>query len=172
MSTEPSLRGPSRRTFLSVAIAAAGASAAAPLVSATNASAAGPSGDFPAAPPPTAQPPDAALVALLQEIDPKRIEATVRALVSFGTRHTLSSQTDPQRGIGAAAQWLFEQYQQVAATSGGHMTVEKQSYVQQPASRIPVPTTITNIVATLQGSADPGRTYVVSGHYDSRSPTS
>ena len=168
MSSEPSLRGPSRRTFLSVAIAAAGASAAAPLVSATNASAAGPSGDFPAAPPPTAQPPDAALVALLQEIDPKRIEATVRALVSFGTRHTLSSQTDPQRGIGAAAQWLFEQYQQVAATSGGHMTVEKQSYVQQPASRIPVPTTITNIVATLQGSADPNRTYVVSGHYDSR----
>ena len=40
------------------------------------------------------------------------------------------------------------QHQQVAATSGGRMTVEKQSYIQQPASRIPVATTITNVVAT------------------------
>ena len=59
---------------------------------------------------------------------------TVRGLVAFGTRHTLSSQTDPQRGIGAARDWLFERSQAVAATSGGRMTVEKQSFVQQPSS--------------------------------------
>jgi hypothetical protein len=50
------------------------------------------------------------------------------------------------------------------------MSVELQSYVQQPASRIPVPTRITNVVATLRGtdpkSAD--RVYVVGAHYDSR----
>ena len=49
------------------------------------------------------------------------------------------------------------------------MTVEKQSYQQGKADRIPVSTVITNVVATLKGSQteSQGRTYVVSGHYDS-----
>jgi hypothetical protein len=107
--------------------------------------------------------------AMLREINPRNIERTINKLVSFGTRNTLSSQTDPTRGIGAARDWLFDEFKKVAATSGGRMTVELQSYVQDVASRIPVPTPITNVVATLRGtvadSAD--RTYVVSGHYDS-----
>ena len=48
------------------------------------------------------------------------------------------------------------------------MTVELQSYVQQPASRIPTATRITNVVATLRGQSTPNRAYVVTGHYDSR----
>jgi Zn-dependent M28 family amino/carboxypeptidase len=55
-----------------------------------------------------------------------------------------------------------------AAASGGRMTVVVQSFIQPPAPRIPVPTRISNIVATLRGSVDPSRTYVVTGHYDSR----
>jgi len=58
--------------------------------------------------------------------------------------------------------------QRYAERSDGRMTVELQSYVQEPASRIPVPTRITNVVATLRGSKYPDRVYVVSGHYDSR----
>ena len=159
---------PSRRTFLSAAVAATGVAAAGTVVGAAPAAAAGAAGDFPAGPPPTAQAPDAELRAILAAVDPARIEATVRRLVAFGTRHTLSSQTDPERGIGAARDWLFDQYQQIAATTNGRMTVEKQSYVQQPGVRIPTPTTITNVVATLHGDSDPARAYVVSGHYDSR----
>jgi hypothetical protein len=55
------------------------------------------------------------------------------------------------------------------------MTVEKQSFEQPKAARVPEPTMLTNVVATLRGtqpqSAD--RIYVVSGHYDSmcNSPT-
>ena len=170
MTTPVNGQSPNRRTFLSAAIAASGAAVAAPLVGASPAAADDrPSrGDFPHGPPATAQRVDRELAALLEQVDPKRIEATINALVSFGTRHTLSSQTDPKRGIGAARDWLFDQYQQVAATSGGRMTVEKQSYVQQPAPRIPTATTITNVIATLRGTTDPTRTYVVSGHYDSR----
>ena len=37
--------------------------------------------------------------------DAARLKATVEKLVSFGTRHTLSSATDPKRGIGAARAW-------------------------------------------------------------------
>jgi Zn-dependent M28 family amino/carboxypeptidase len=105
---------------------------------------------------------------LLREIDPRRIEASILALVGFGTRHTLSSQTDPGRGIGAARDWIFAQLESYAALSGGRMTVEKQSFVQPVSDRVPVPTVITNVIATLRGDSAPDRVYLVSGHYDSR----
>jgi hypothetical protein len=114
------------------------------------------------------QRPDRELRAILAEIDEDRIEATVRKLVSFGTRHTLSTQTDPHRGIGAARDWIAAELGRYAARSGGRMTVTVPSYIQQPASRIPTPTRISNVVATLRGSTDPNRVYVVTGHYDSR----
>ena len=114
------------------------------------------------------QSPDKQLRALLREIDPNRIGAIVTRLAAFGTRHTLSAQDDPARGIGAARDWIFEQLTAYAAASDGRMTVELQSFVQPVSPRIPVPTRITNIVATLRGDTDPGRVYVVTGHYDSR----
>ncbi|MEV5508397.1 M28 family metallopeptidase [Streptomyces orinoci] len=166
-------RGTARRTLLraaTVGTAALGLSSEAALSSA----AAGPARSGPARPEgpachrPTEQPPSHELRALLREIDPRRIEATVRKLVSFGTRHTLSAQNDPVRGIGAARDWLLAELRRCARASGGRMTVELQSYIQQPASRIPVATRITNVVATLRGSVTPDRIYVVSGHYDSR----
>jgi Zn-dependent M28 family amino/carboxypeptidase len=115
------------------------------------------------------QRPDRELRSILRAIDPDRIEASVRKLVSFGTRHTLSSQDDPHRGIGAARDWIFATMSSYAAASGGRMTVEKQSFVQ-PADgdRVPTPTRITNVIATLRGSEQPNRVYLISGHYDSR----
>jgi len=72
------------------------------------------------------------------------------------------------RGIGAATSWVFGQMQDIAATSSGRMTVQKQTFVQPVSNRIPVPTTITNVIATLKGTASPERFYVVTGHLDSR----
>jgi len=107
---------------------------------------------------------------MLADVSAGSLERYDRALVGFGTRHTLSAQDDPNRGIGAARDWIKSQFDEISATSDGRMTVELQSYVQPVAPRIPVPTTITNVVATLHGtdpkSAD--RVYVVGGHYDSR----
>jgi hypothetical protein len=114
------------------------------------------------------QAPDLGLRALLRDIDPDRIKATVLKLVSFGTRHTASSQTDPNRGIGAATDWVFGQMQSFAAASGGRMTVQRQTFTQPVSSNIPVPTTITNVIATLKGTASPERFYVITGHLDSR----
>lgn len=114
------------------------------------------------------QRPDSELRAILAEVDQERIEAIVRKLVSFGTRHTLSAQDDPERGIGAARDWIAAEMRRYAEASGGRMTVSVPSYVQEPASRIPEPTRISNVVATLRGDTDPNRVYVVSGHYDSR----
>ena len=116
-----------------------------------------------------AQRPDRNLRRILREIDRSRLESTVQKLVSFGTRHTLSSQTDPARGIGAATKWVYETLTSYAAASGGRMTVALQTFVQ-PATppRIPAETSMTNVVATLRGSSSPDRLYVVSGHIDSR----
>jgi hypothetical protein len=72
------------------------------------------------------------------------------------------------RGIGAATNWVFEQMQTFAAASDGRMTVQKQTFVQPVSSNIPVPTTITNVIATLKGTASPERFYVITGHLDSR----
>ena len=120
------------------------------------------------APAATRQDPDSGLRALLREIDPDRIKATILRLVQFGTRHTASSQTDPVRGIGAATAWVTGQMQAIAATSSGRMTVQQQTFVQPVSPRIPVPTTITNVIATLTGTASPERFYVITGHLDSR----
>ena len=106
---------------------------------------------------------------IVREIDARNVEATIRRLVSFGTRNTLSEQNDPKRGIGAARDWLYAEFLKAAEASNGRMTVEKQSYEQQKAQRVPQPTIITNVVATLKGSQPEAtdRIYVVSGHYDS-----
>lgn len=142
-----------RRTFLSASAAAA----AGPLLGPTAGTATL-----------RKQDPDSALKVLLREIDPHRIGATVTRLAAFGTRHTLSAQDDPERGIGAARDWIHQRLLEHAAPSDGRMTVELQSYTQEPTPRIPQPTTITNVVATLRGTDDPGRVYVVTAHYDSR----
>jgi hypothetical protein len=114
---------------------------------------------------------------MLKAVDAKRVRHTIETLVSFGTRSTLSAQDDPKRGIGAARDWLYAEFQKIAETSGGRMTVELQGFDQESGRypRIARKTRLTNVVATLRGtqaeSAD--RFYVVSGHYDSMcgSPT-
>lgn len=104
---------------------------------------------------------------MVREVDARNIEASIRKLVSFGTRNTLSEQDNPTRGIGAARDWIFSEFQKFNVACGGCMTVEKQSFTQPKANRIPEPTVLTNVIATLKGTTDPDRVYVVSGHYDS-----
>jgi len=150
-------KGTTRRAFLS---ASAVTAVAAPLITSTAQASASPAL--------ARQEPDPDLRALLRQVDPDRIQATIQRLTQFGTRHTLSSQTDPVRGIGAATAWVFGQMQDIAATSSGRMTVQQQTFFQPPVPRLPSGASITNVIATLQGTASPQRFYVVTGHLDSR----
>ncbi|MBX3244307.1 MAG: M28 family metallopeptidase [Acidobacteria bacterium] len=117
------------------------------------------------------QRPDPAVEKMLKEVSPKSVEEYIRKLVSFGTRNTLSTQTDPKRGIGAARDWIYDEFSRISKDCGDCLTVEKQSFTQAanppPRGRIPEPTVLTNVIATLKGTTDPDRIYVVSGHYDS-----
>ncbi|HEU0098150.1 MAG TPA: M28 family metallopeptidase [Allosphingosinicella sp.] len=96
-----------------------------------------------------------------------RIHAIVEKLVSFGTRHTLSSQTDPRRGIGAALKWTEAEFGRYSRACGGCLRIEKPSDVVT-GRRVPNPTRVTNVIAIQRGSADPNRVVIISGHIDSR----
>lgn len=114
---------------------------------------------------------------MIREVSAKNIEATIRKLVSFGTRNTLTEQENPTRGVGAARDWIYGEFQRFSSECGSCLAVEKQTFLQAanlpPRGRVPEPTNLTNVVATLKGTTDPGRVYVISGHYDSMcsSPT-
>src|SRR6266404_3155294 len=106
---------------------------------------------------------------IVQEVSADRIATIIKTLGGFHTRHTLSDTTDPERGIGAARNWIKKEYESYAKDSGGRMTVEFDVFTAPTNARIPQPTEVMNVVATLAGT-DPkaaARVYVVGGHYDS-----
>ncbi len=96
------------------------------------------------------QKPNPEVAKMVKEVSAKNIEATIRKLVSFGTRNTLSEQDNPTRGVGAARDWIFAEFQKISAECGGCLDVQKQSFVQPKANRIPEPTTLTNVFAVLK----------------------
>jgi hypothetical protein len=122
-----------------------------------------------AAPPAAAALParQAEIDAIVREISPQRIHAYVDKLAGFGTRHTMSETASDTRGIGAARRWIKAELERCGA---GRLDVQFQSHIHPVAARIPRPTEIVNVVATLPGTqaASKDRYYVVSGHYDSR----
>ena len=119
------------------------------------------------------QKPNPEIVKMVKEVSAKNIEATIRKLVSFGTRNTLSEQDNPVRGVGAARDWLYVEFQRISSDCGGCLDVQKQTFLQPKSARVAEPTNLTNVFAVLKGTTDPTRIYVVSGHYDSMctSPT-
>ena len=124
-----------------------------------------------AMPPAPAQDPlQPAIAQLVAGISPQRIEAHVRKLVSFQTRHTMSDTVSDTQGIGAARRWIKAELERCGAQAGGRLQVAFDSHVAPVSKRISRPTEIVNVVATLPGSQPQSaqRIYVVSGHYDSR----
>lgn len=106
---------------------------------------------------------------MVREISAANIEATIRKLVGFGTRHSLSDTASDTRGIGAARRWIKSEFERYARESGGRLQVEFDEFTQPPVARVPKPTQLVNVVATLPGRQveSKDRIFVVSGHYDS-----
>src|SRR5262245_35133330 len=73
---------------------------------------------------------------MLRNISAQRIEATIRKLASFGTRHTLSDTASDERGIGAARRWIKAQLDACAQQSNGRLKVELDAFTAQPNRRI------------------------------------
>ena len=109
--------------------------------------------------PPTS--PDAKLRAIVAPVSAARMKATVETLVSFGTRHTLSSQTDPKRGIGAALDWTQGQFRELGLPT-------ERPCDTFTGDRIPQPTRICDMVAIQRGTERPNDVVIITGHIDSR----
>ena len=105
--------------------------------------------------------PDAKLRQIVQPVSGGQMKQTVERLVSFGTRHTLSSQTDPKRGIGAAVRWA-----EAEMKSFGLNTLQTCDTVT--GRRVPTPTKVCNAVAIQRGTERPNDVVIITGHIDSR----
>lgn len=99
--------------------------------------------------------------------DPARLRASVETMVGFGTRHTLSSATDPRRGIGAARAWGRSVFEQIAKGCGGCLSVET---IAGPFTgpRAPQGVEVVDVLAIQKGTGDPNQVVIVAGHIDSR----
>ena len=97
-----------------------------------------------------------------------RIEADIRKLVSFGTRHTLSETGSDTRGIGAARRWIHAEFERISADCGGCLEVRYSRDFVSGEERIPDRAEVVSVIAIQRGTADPGRYVVMSGDIDSR----
>jgi Zn-dependent M28 family amino/carboxypeptidase len=117
-------------------------------------------------------PRDPEISAAIKDVSPQRIQQTIEKLVSFGSRHTLSSDQPAStgKGINAAAEWIKSELESYSKACGGCLEVKTDEFTQEPGNRVPKPTKLTNVYAVLKGTdaANASRIILVSGHYDSR----
>lgn len=59
----------------------------------------------------------------VSQVNRDSLKAHVEKLVSFGTRHTMSSTTDAKWGIGAARNWVLSKFRNYARNADGRMEV-------------------------------------------------
>ncbi|NNC48314.1 MAG: M28 family peptidase [Sphingomonas sp.] len=104
---------------------------------------------------------DAALLALSEDVSEERLRADIDTLVGFGTRHTLSSQTDPERGIGAAVRWAEATFAEMGLEASQVCDVVT-------GDRIPQPTRVCSAIGIQRGTERPNDVIIMTAHIDSR----
>jgi len=121
----------------------------------------------PSVPPPGEDP---RLVAIAHAVPASAMETTIRKLVSFGTRHTLSDTVSATRGVGAARRWIHGELSAISSACGGCLDVSYQRGLLEAGvnQRIPRAVELVNVVAIQRGTRYPDRYVLITGHYDSR----
>ncbi|TNE66926.1 MAG: M28 family peptidase [Alphaproteobacteria bacterium] len=104
---------------------------------------------------------------MVADVSAKRIEADIRKLVGFGTRHSLSDTKSDTRGIGAARRWIEAEFRKISDTCAAPLEVYTISGTFT-GKRIPTPTEIVDVIAVQRGILDPDRVIIMSGDIDSR----
>ncbi len=113
---------------------------------------------------------DKTISSMIEHISASNLEETVKKLVSFDTRHSLSTRKSLNKGIGAACEWLKNQFEIIAKDADGRMIVQMDSfYVDPEGRRIPRKVLMTNPTAILRGvDKNDDRVFIVAAHIDSR----
>ncbi|WP_339920698.1 M28 family metallopeptidase [uncultured Flavobacterium sp.] len=107
---------------------------------------------------------------MITEVKAESLENTVKKLVSFGTRHTLSDTKSKTRGIGAAQQWVKSEFDKYALESNGRLSSKIDYFtIKADGRRIAVDSQLGNVMGTLKGTdSSDDRVLIISGHLDSR----
>ena len=101
---------------------------------------------------------------IVSEISADRIADIEKKLESFETRNTVSDPTQPNRGIGAARQWIFDQFKSYSP----RLEVSFDTHTIPKAARIYKDVELRNVVAILPGKMQAAdRWIMITGHYDS-----
>lgn len=110
------------------------------------------------------------VAAMLDEISADSLKSYIQKMVSFGTRHTLSSQTNPKRGIGAARNYVLGKFKEFEKNAAGRLSsFIDTTTIAADGRRVDRNIVLGNVMAILQGT-DPAdkRVFIISGHLDSR----
>ena len=109
--------------------------------------------------------PDPVIQKIVSEISEDRVAATMRKLESFETRNLLSDPAQTNRGIGAARQWIFDQFKSFSP----RLEVSFDTHQIPKGGRVWKDVELRNVVAVLPGKKKEAasRWILVSGHYDS-----
>lgn len=105
---------------------------------------------------------------MVKEVSTDSLRSYITRLVSFGTRNTLSTQSNPSRGIGAARNWVLSRFNEFATHSGGRLTAFIDTTIyKKDGRRVDRDIVLGNVIATLKGT-DPldDRIFIISGHLD------
>ena len=102
------------------------------------------------------------------DVDEKGMAALIHELVGCGTRLSISSWTDPRRGIGCARDGVAARFRQIAAESGGRLQVMVDKF-ETESDRTGGPVSMANVYAILPGNDTKFEKslFIVSGHMDS-----
>jgi hypothetical protein len=105
---------------------------------------------------------------MVKEVSSDSLQSYILKMVSLGTRNTLSTQSNPARGIGAAREWVLSKFNDFAKQSNGRLTAFiDTTFYKADGNRVRRDIILGNVVATLQGT-DPNdkRIFLISGHLD------
>ena len=111
-----------------------------------------------------------ALYDIIENTSSAKLEESIRILVNFGTRHTLSDTLSKTRGIGAARRWIKKEFESISKNCGNCLDVfyQKNYFTPKDGDRIVKPVWINNVLALQRGKTHPNRFIIMSGDIDSR----
>ena len=105
---------------------------------------------------------------MVKEVNKDTLTKYIDKLVSFGTRNTLSTQSNNARGIGAARNWVLQKFNEYSKQSNNKLSAYIDT-VTYPADgkRVDRKIILGNVVAILKGTdTSDKRIFVISGHLD------
>lgn len=103
-------------------------------------------------------------------VNEKTMRALIHEQVSCGTRLTLSSWTDPKRGIGCGRDFIVTRFNDIAKESGGKLQVVVDKFEMTAERTGGKPVHLENVYGILPGTdATLAKTvFIVDGDFDSR----